>query len=43
LLNDQKWSPTTADRSIKIEYIKNIFKWFIPLELYILFQTFLYL
>jgi hypothetical protein len=26
LLNDQKWSPTTADRSIKIEYIKNIFK-----------------
>ena len=26
LLNNQKWSPTTADRSIKIEYIKNIFK-----------------
>ena len=25
LLNNQKWSPTTADRSIKIEYIKNIF------------------
>jgi hypothetical protein len=26
LLNNQKWSPTTADRSIKIEYIKNISK-----------------
>jgi hypothetical protein len=26
LLNNQKWSLTTADRSIKIEYIKNIFK-----------------
>jgi hypothetical protein len=26
LLNNKKWSPTTADRSIKIEYIKNIFK-----------------
>jgi hypothetical protein len=26
MLNNQKWSPTTADRSIKIEYIKNIFK-----------------
>ena len=26
LLNNQKWSPTTADRSLKIEYIKNIFK-----------------
>ena len=25
LLNNKKWSPTTADRSIKIEYIKNIF------------------
>jgi hypothetical protein len=26
LLSNKKWSPTTADRSIKIEYIKNIFK-----------------
>jgi len=26
LLNNKKWSPSTADRSIKIEYIKNIFK-----------------
>ena len=26
LLNNQKWSSTTADRSIKIEYIKSIFK-----------------
>ena len=26
LLNNKLWSPSTADRSIKIEYIKNIFK-----------------
>jgi hypothetical protein len=26
LLDNKKWSPSTADRSIKIEYIKNIFK-----------------
>jgi hypothetical protein len=26
LLDNQKWSPTIADRSFKIEYIKNIFK-----------------
>ena len=26
LLTNKKWSPTTADRSIKIEYIRNIFK-----------------
>jgi hypothetical protein len=26
LLNNKKWSPTTADRSIKIEYVRNIFK-----------------
>jgi hypothetical protein len=26
LLDNKKWSPSSADRSIKIEYIKNIFK-----------------